>query len=52
MGDTIMLAPVAPLDQMTSPSQPEAVRVDEPPVLIVDGEAVTVGAASGVTVMV
>ena len=48
----MMLAPVAPFDQMISPSQPEAVRVDEPPALIVDGATVTVGTEIGVTVMV
>ena len=49
----MMLAPAAPFDHCTVPLQFDAVKVTLPPLqIVVDGLAVTVGAASGVTVMV
>ena len=47
-----MLAPVAPFDQVITPSQPVAVNVAEPPGQTAATLAVTTGAAVGVTVMV
>lgn len=44
VGDTEMLAPVAPFDHVTVPKQPVAVRVAVWPAHIVLGAADTVGA--------
>ena len=43
-GFTVMELPVAPVDQVTVPLQPEAVRVDCPPTQKAAGEAVSEGA--------
>ena len=47
-----MLAPVWPVLQITSPSQPVAVKVTASPFTMVDLLAVTIGAAVGITLMV
>ena len=50
-GVTITLAPAAPLDHITVPVHPAAVKVTLEPLQTEDALAVTVGAEIGVTVI-